>query len=365
MLRCMEPVTHMLTGACLSRALGFPAKARYATAACVIAAEIPDADYVYRLGGPLVYFQHHRGWTHALWSLPLQAAIITLAFFLLHQLQRRRPWRRRTDAPEHWPLLFAMCLIALCSHILLDWTNNYGVRPFAPFNHHWYAADIVFIVEPVLLLILSCALVLPLLFSLIHREIGFRRTRYSGQGLALTALLFMVGLWSYRAMQRSDSKLQARNQDYASGTIGRMALNPYPINPWRWYVVAETANAMETGTFDNRIANYDADTMKTLSKPPVTPAVLAAKASWLGRVYLDWSRYPMVEDRGTVEQLHPELDLAPQERTWRVVRFTDLRFGYPVLGRGSNTAPLSAEAWVDGSLHVQRVFLGTSEQKLP
>lgn len=363
----MEPVTHMLTGACLSRALGFPAKARYATAACVIAAEIPDADYVYRLGGPLTYFQHHRGWTHALWSLPLQAAVITACFYLAHRTRRQRKLRRSSaeDAPTHWLLLFVMCLIALLSHILLDWTNNYGVRPFAPFNAHWYAGDIVFIVEPLLLLVLGGALLLPWLFSLINREIGVRRTRYPGQGLALTALIAMVCLWSYRAMQRSDAKLQARNQDYASGTIGRMALNPYPIDPWRWYVVAETANAMETGTFDNRISNYDVDTMKTLSKPPATPAVQAAKKSWLGRVYLDWSRYPMVEDRGTVEQLHPELDLDPQERTWRVVRFTDLRFGYPVLGRSGSTAPLGAEAWVDGSLHVQRVFLGASEQKLP
>lgn len=357
----------MLTGACLSRALGFPARARYATAACVIAAEIPDADYVYRLGGPLTYFQHHRGWTHALWSLPLQAAVITACFYFAHR--SRRSWKRRRssadDAPTNWLLLFVMSLIALCSHILLDWTNNYGVRPFAPFNHHWYAGDIIFIVEPLLLLALGGALLFPLLFSLVNREIGVRRTRYPGQRLAIAALLFMVALWSYRAMQRSDAKLQARNQDYASGTIGRMALNPYPIDPYRWYVVAETAKAMETGTFDNRINNYDADTMKTLSKPPITPAVQAAKKSWLGRVYLDWSRYPMVEDRGTVEQLHPELDLDPQERTWRVVRFTDLRFGYPVLGRSGSTAPLGAEAWVDSSLHVQRVFLGTSEQKLP
>jgi inner membrane protein len=73
----------------------------------------------------------------------------------------------------------------------------------------------------------------------------------------------------------------------------------------------------------------------------------------------------MVEDRGTVEQLHPELDLDPQERTWRVVRFTDLRFGYPELGRSGSTAPLGAEAWVDSSLQVQRVFLGSAEQKLP
>ena len=25
-------------------------------------------------------------------------------------------------------------MVALLSHLLLDWTNNYGVRPFFPFN---------------------------------------------------------------------------------------------------------------------------------------------------------------------------------------------------------------------------------------
>ncbi|HEY9136708.1 MAG TPA: metal-dependent hydrolase [Terriglobus sp.] len=361
----MEPVTHMLTGACLSRALGLPAKARYATAACVIAAEIPDADYVYRLGGPLVYFQHHRGWTHAFWSLPLQAALVTAAFFLLYQFQHRRPWRRRTDAPTNWPLVFGACLLALVSHILLDWTNNYGVRPFAPWNPRWYEGDLVFIVEPLLLLFLGGALVLPLLFSLINREIGFRRTRYAGGGLALIALFLTAGLWAYRFLQHGNAEQQVRQQDDTGGTIRRMVLNPYPINPFHWYVVTETATTVKTGSFDNRIRSYDTDTTRTLSKPPVTPAVQAAKQSWLGRVYLDWSRCPMVEDRGTVEQLHPELDLDPQERTWRVIRFTDLRFSYPILGRSDSTALLSAEAWVDNTLHVQRVFFGSAEQKLP
>lgn len=361
----MEPVTHMLTGACLSRALGLPAKVRYATVACVIAAEIPDADYVYRLGGPLVYFQHHRGWTHALWSLPLQAAVITAAFYFIHRMQKQRLQRRSIDVPTNWSLLFGLCLVALLSHLLLDWTNNYGVRPFAPWNPRWYYGDLIFIVEPLLLLFLGGALILPMLLSLINGEIGANKPRSAGRGLAATALILMAALWGYRYMQRSDAKTQARNQDYRSGPVWRMGLNPYPINPFRWFVVAETSSAMELGRFDNHTGTYDTDTIRTLSKPPVTPAVVAAKQSWLGRVYLDWARFPMVEDRGTAEQVHPEMDLDPQERTWHVVRFTDLRFGYPVLGMSGSTAPLGAEAWVDGTQHVQRLFLGKTEQKLP
>ena len=42
----MEPITHMLTGAVLSRA-GLNRKAKYMTAAMVIAAELPDIDVVW------------------------------------------------------------------------------------------------------------------------------------------------------------------------------------------------------------------------------------------------------------------------------------------------------------------------------
>jgi hypothetical protein len=42
--------------------------------------------------------------------------------------------------------------------LLLDWTNNYGLRPFFPFNPRWYAGSFVFIAEPVIwaLLIRLC-----------------------------------------------------------------------------------------------------------------------------------------------------------------------------------------------------------------
>src|ERR1700754_595894 len=79
----MEPVTHMLTGAVLARA-GFNRRAAYATLVMTIAAELPDIDYIYRIGGPLVYFQHHRGWTHSVWGIVLQAVLLTYAVYWVH-----------------------------------------------------------------------------------------------------------------------------------------------------------------------------------------------------------------------------------------------------------------------------------------
>ena len=367
MLHSVEPVTHMLTGACIARAAGFPARARYATAACVIAAELPDADYLYRLGGPLVYFQHHRGWTHAFWSLPLQAALVVLAFWLFDRLHRRDRKRYSGDEPasQRWLLLGLMALLALCSHILLDWTNNYGVRPFAPWNPRWYAGELVFIVEPILLLFLTLALVLPLVFRLVQGEIGGRRTRNNGRGLAATALLLCAALWIYRAAQRSDTKPVIAQQEFRGGAPIRTSIDPFPINPYRWHALVETPTSFTGADVNARTGTFDTSTETIYAKPAVSLATLAAKRSWLGQVYLDWAKFPLVIDAGTAAELHPELDLSPAESAMRVVQFSDLRFRYDTVGlRGSARPPLGAEAWVDADNQVKRIYLGEAEQRL-
>ena len=168
----MDPVTHLMTGACLART-GFNRRTRYATLVMVLAAEAPDLDTLWGLGGPIASFQHHRGWTHTFLGLPVDAAVVVGAVWLFDRWQSRRKVpvtassTKPAPLPARWPFLFLCALIALLSHLLLDWTNNYGLRPFFPFNPRWYAGSFVFIVEPVMLLLLFIGLVAPALFGLI------------------------------------------------------------------------------------------------------------------------------------------------------------------------------------------------------
>jgi membrane-bound metal-dependent hydrolase YbcI (DUF457 family) len=67
--------------------------------------------------------------------------------------------RPTAGQPVRWAWVYCAALIAALSHILLDWTNNYGVRPFFPFNPRWYAGSFVFIAEPVLWLLLGMAII--------------------------------------------------------------------------------------------------------------------------------------------------------------------------------------------------------------
>ena len=151
----MEPVTHFLTGACLGRS-GFNRRTAYATLAMTLAAEAPDMDILWGLRGPVAGFEHHRGITHTFLGAPFVALAVTAVVWLWHRSRRGPP-----VVPPRWALMWLLSCLAVLSHIFLDWTNNYGVRPFFPFNPRWYSLDIAFIIEPVIFAALLLGLVIP------------------------------------------------------------------------------------------------------------------------------------------------------------------------------------------------------------
>jgi len=167
----LEPVTHFLTGACLGRA-GLNRKTALATATVTLAAEAPDLDILGRVRGRAFAFAHHRGFTHSFLGLILVSAVVVGFVYLIWRLRGRK--MKDPNLPPRWGLLFAYAYLAGLTHILLDFSNNYGVRPFWPFSEKWYSWDIVFIFEPVLFAFLLLGLTLPALFSLIDTEIRAR-----------------------------------------------------------------------------------------------------------------------------------------------------------------------------------------------
>jgi inner membrane protein len=84
--------------------------------------------------------------------------------------------------------------------------------------------------------------------------------------------------------------------------------------------------------------------MRIHYKPPETPVTIAAKKSYLGRVYLDWAQYPITETE-TLESPPGYL-----------VRFRDLRYDYPAM-RSRST--LSATVELDSNLRVLRETSGS------
>lgn len=345
----MEPITHFLTGACIGRA-GFNRKTAYATLAAVLAAEAADMDVFAGFAGPVEELKHHRGITHTFIAAPLVAGAVFGVVWLWHR------WRRKSGQPVHWGWLYAGTLVAALSHILLDWSNNYGVRPFFPFNPRWYAGSFMFIAEPVLWAILLLALVMPWLLGLTDREIGVRRQPFRGRGWAIFGLAGLAALFFWRWDEHAQGLAMLAETQVASAPVIRTALEPYPVNPYHWHAILETAGyyqMAEVNTWgSNPLGAIATDPqVDVIYKPTDTPAVEAAKRTLLGRVYIDWADpWAVVRDVGQepVPALPPPR-LGPG-RQWTTVTFSNLRFDYSfVPTRSRSGTPLSGWVYiVDG-----------------
>ncbi len=341
----LEPITHFLTGACLSRA-GFNRKTALATATMTLAAEAPDLDVLSGFGRPALGFGHHRGFTHSFLGAFLVSGLVVGFMYLVWRIRGRKT---KTNLPPRWGVLYGLAYLACMSHILLDFTNNYGVRPFWPFSERWYSWDIVFIVEPVLLVLLVAGLALPALFSLVNTEIGARVKGPKGRAGAIAALAGVCMTWGVRDYEhrRAVSAMEARL--YRDADPIRVSAYPMALNPFQWYGVVETQNFFATMLVDSSGPEVDPrGQMKIRYKPEETEVTLAAKRSYLGRIYLDWAQYPITE----TDKL---------ESGGSIVRFKDLRFDYP--GR-SGRSPLGAGVELDANLNVVREFTGMRSQRV-
>ena len=346
----MEPVTHLLTGACLARA-GFNRRSAYATLAMTVAAESPDLDTLWSLRGPLAAFQHHRGWTHTFFGIPFEAAAVVGALWLWHRWRTRAadrtrpgssPTRQSSRLPRRelpqprWGLLYVFSVVALLSHILLDWTNNYGIRPFFPFNPRWYSGSFVFIFEPVMFLLLLAGLIAPALFGLVASEVGARREPFRGRGWAIFALASVSALWLLRAWEKASADRLLHGGDFAGTEIVRTSISPYPVTPFEWHAVVETPGSYQLATVNTLTGEVASGQQDIFYKATPSLAILAAKRSWLGEIYLDWSPAPLITENG------PDPDGISE------VTFRDLRFMYDAsFLHGRETTPLSGTVYVN------------------
>jgi inner membrane protein len=356
----LDPVTHMLTGACLSRA-GFNRKTALATLTLTLAFEAPDIDSVFYFGGSITGLQHHRGLTHSLIGAPVMAAGVIAIVYGIHRWMssRKKSVSAREDgAPSprllpNWKLLYVYALLGSLVHLFQDFTNNYGVRPFAPFNPKWYSWDIVFIVDPIMLLALLFGLVMPALMALVTEEIGWRKPQFRGRGAAIFALICVAAVILVRGIEHRRAVTALNARTYRNEEPIRASAFPQPINPFSWNGVVETQDLFQMSPVDSGSGEVDPQNIGVVRfKPEETPVSLAAKKSRLGRVYLDWAAYPLV----TVEKL---------EGGRYQVQFEDLRFESAESVAQHRRPPLAGYVVLDPQLRVEEMGTGRPPDLAP
>lgn len=331
---------------------GLNRKSALATATLTLAAEAPDLDVLGRFRGPAFGFAHHRGFTHSFLGIVIDAVVVVGFVYLIWVLRGRKV--KDAAVPPRWVLLFFYACLAGLSHILLDFTNNYGVRPFWPFSERWYAWDIVFIFEPIMFTMLLLGLMVPGLFSLIDREVGARERGPRGRLAASMALIGVVMMWGVRDYEhrRAVAALSARTYEGAEPV--RVSAYPSLASPFRWYGVVETPAFFVLAPVNSMGPEVDPENdLEIRYKPEETAITLAAKKSYLGRVYLDWAKYPVTET-----------ETLPDGRGY-IVNFQDLRFVQlpSLFSRGRERRALGAGVELDGNLHVVGDLFGSGEER--
>jgi inner membrane protein len=323
---------------------GFNRKSALVTVTMVLAAEAADIDVLWSFKGSIEGLQHHRGITHSFVGVPFVAAGALAFVWLLHRF-RRKPLTG-SSRTVRWGFLYFCALLAALSHLLLDYATAYGIRLMEPFNYRWYSWDIMYIVEPLMLLALIAALAIPGLLGLVSSEVGARSKLPRGRGAAIAALVFVLLLYGYRDYQHRRALTAMSSFLYHQASPQRVGAYPYMINPFRWHGVVETRNFFETVPVNSSGPDVAFDEGIQFYKPPQSPALEAADNSYFGHVYLDWAAFPYM-------RVTPN----PQDQPGYLVEYQDLRYTYPLahglaIARSSRRAPLGGFVLLGPDLHV-------------
>lgn len=280
----MDNLTHTLTAVALSQA-GLNRKTRFATLTLIAAANLPDLDIISGFWGTAAYLKYHRGFTHSILGASLLAFL--LAWTVYVSGRRMKP---KSGPPLSLRWLCVSAWIGTASHLLMDFTNAYGVRPFIPFSYRWYAWDIVPIIDPLLLLLLCLGLSLPLILRLVSEEVGAHR--YSPAWGAVFSLCAMVFLWGLRDVAHRRALEFIASHTYSQENPLRIGAFPSPANPFEWLGVVETDSAFHVFPESALEDKMDPRTLRQFYKPDASPALNAALKTQTGRIFMDFARFP-------------------------------------------------------------------------
>ena len=303
----MDNLTHTAIGLFLSRA-GLGRWSPSATPIVLLAANAPDIDVLSAVGGSLNYLHYHRHVTHSLVAMP----VIALLPVLVVRLAARKP--------IHWWGAFFAALIAVGSHLLLDWTNIYGVRLLLPFSSNWQRLDIANVIDLWIWAVLLLGILGPFLGRLVGSEIssGTAVVRHHGRGFAWFALLFVLLYNCGRGVLHARAVAVLGSRMYQDLPPLRVAAMPDPANPLRWRGLVETSGAFAVE--DLNLAGAFAPVRDVLfQKPEANPAMDAASRTAIFQEFLAFSQYPLW-------RVYP----VASPENGKKVEVLDMRFGTPI-----------------------------------
>ncbi len=343
----MDNLTHSLFGLTLARtSLGRAGSGT--TSALLLASNAPDIDIVTTAGGAAAYLQWHRGPTHGPLGVVGLGLLVAVTVWAVGRLRTRDEGSRRAGFGALW----AVSILGVLFHVLMDLPTSYGTRLLSPFDWHWFALDWVPIIDVYLLGILGAGLAWGRRRDRHGTSLQRPRSRsHTGRRAASLALSAMAAFYAGRAAAHRQALAEAPTvlaplpqrcapppialdrwpraavldvaHQPADGCLMDLAAIPDVLSPFRWRLIAQLPDRYKLG-------NTDLLAPRRAAREPAAPAsgrtaayenrwtdaVAGAARSASAQIFLGFSRFPAahwrVDDRGIT-----------------TVQWTDLRFVPP------------------------------------
>jgi inner membrane protein len=179
---------------------------------------------------------------------------------------------------------YAVALIAMATHPVLDFLNPYGLRPFLPWSGKWYYGDIMFIFDPYV----DAALLAGILWG------SWRPThRRLAAVLSLSlAVLYVGGRIELHSLAASNAEAFIQQ----SRDTKKSAALPEMLNPLLWEVINQTDDGfVRFPVYARRRPATPIDELTQMRNSPSSEIITKAATSRSATVLMRFARFPIVD----------------------------------------------------------------------
>ncbi len=238
----------------------------------ILAANLPDIDILFIIGGAEAYYKYHRGFTHSFFLIPVWGIIAALVGYYLS----------KKTLPLNVSWLWFSGFVAL--HDLMDWVTSYGTKLLWPLTDKAYTIDLFPIVDPILILTMALASIFAAIKPAKRRSI-------------VSVFLILLSFYTcFRIFSKVTSEALVRAQ---SGLIEQIYSFPDTEEPSAWFnpslyrVVAVTGKQASSYRVSPMNGKYELQGTYELLKP-FDEHYAQIESYSLSRVFLKKSRLPVV-----------------------------------------------------------------------
>lgn len=270
----MDPLSQATVGAVLPMAVAKRTQIRLAMLCGMVGGLVPDLDILIRSqSDPLLSFEYHRQFTHALVSVPFVGLLTAAVLWLLCSRDRLK-----------FKFYYLFTTLGVATHGLLDSCTSYGTYLLWPFSDARITWMNISIIDPLF--------TLPLLLMLVLSYF------YKSHKIAITSVVFACLYLSVSTANMLDVKKEVYKQAELRGhTAERIFVNPTIGNMILWRTVYE---------YDGY---YYVDAVHSVP--------------YLNKYFIEGLHVSVID----VEEIYPELDDNSQQRK-DILRFNHFAMNY-------------------------------------